>query len=442
MNQESRTLRVGLVRPVRQLWPRCAALTLLLGSGCHPHAEARATRSAATSELLGPLDTPQRASAAPAREEAPPPPVPASHPDGHDLEESRLSHPSGTSICAQQRPELADVFLAVDVTNYTAPEQRVLLRTWLAATLAPALGESAREPGAYAAPGCEDRLFCVAFAKDRAEKAIDQLADFFNAASVQTFPAAQAGALDRLDELYQRSSTFRLHALLEALFSGRISAQNATQLPALDASLGAGALLAVAPTIAHQALLAQLPATQVSIFAPHAAQALGQRFFARLRLKASAATRQSPRYVPTAPIRVADERYPDAQLLLTWPTVTPQNAHQAVTALAHLAEHIKTSHPSVLTTLHEGNGITPRPALRVAASYSTLLQLGPEVDAWATQRASAADSLPTTSPPKVPCAAGPALSSVQPGQASTPHWGRPQIIIWGAEHSKPSEEFL
>lgn len=437
MSQEPRILGVGFMSRAPQVWWPLAALALLLGSGCHLHGSARTTPSAASNERASSPSLPPGTAAEPQLSDDPPPP--ASHPDTHSALETRLTHSSGASICAQQRPELAAVLLAVDVTNYTAPEQRVLLRAWLAATLAPSPSESELHLRAYAAPGCGDHLFCMAFSEDRAEQAVDQLADFFNQASVQTFPAARVGALEQVEELYQRSSTFRLHALVEALFTGRISALNAAQLQPVEAAVGAGALLTVLPAAAHQALLAELPATQVSIFAPHAAQALGQRLLDRLRVKVNSAPRLIAPYVPTAPIRISDERYPHAQLLLTWPTLAPDNVRPAVSALAHLAEQVKARHPSVLATVHEGGAITPRPALRVAASWATLLQLAPTVDAWATQHTSSLGSLPPTSPPAAPCTPGPAANTAGSG----PAWGRPQVIMWGAEHSQPTtEEFL
>jgi len=421
-----------------KLWSVLGAATLIWGgSGCHRQAGNQPARHSASVAEDGTARHEPEA-AADATSEGPPPP--ASHPDTPSAAETRFTLPSGAAVCTQDRPELAGVLLAVDVTSYTAPEERVLLRAWLARTLAPSLLESDADPLVYAAPDCGEHLFCLALPEHDAEKAVDRLADFFNAPQLQPFAAAREGAVEQVEELYQRSAPFRLHALAEGLFAGRVAGLSATQPKALDSALGPNAVQSSFPASAHQALIAQLHSTQVSIFSPRGAPSLGKRWMDRMRLKATVPSQNTIAYLPTPPIHIADERFPEAQLLVTWPTLIPKYQNSIRATLAQLAKQIKARRPEVLVLLHEGDAITPRPALRLGATWSEWVELGPEVDAWAAQLGSVPLAASSPTPPAPPCAPQliPKISSSDP----PPNWGRPQVIIWGAQHAKPTEEQL
>lgn len=412
--------------------------TLMGASGCRIQAGPPFAPDAA---VVTDDSAPQRSSEAGAHippSETPPPP--ASRLEARSEAEARLTHASGVSVCSQERPELADVLLTVDVLSYTAPEQRVLLRAWLGRTLAPSWLVADAEPSAQTPSGCDDHLFCWVLPQDDAERAVDRLADFLSTPQLQTFSAARAAATEQVDELYQRSPTFRLHALAEGLFTGRVDSASAKQPKALDAVLGASALGNTVAPVVHQTLLAQLQAVHISIFAPHAAQSLGHRLLDRLHPRSAAPRQSTSSYVPAGPIRIADDRYPEAQLLVIWPSRARVDARVARGVLTQLTNKIKAHHHRVLVIPHAGDGVTPRPALRVVGSWNELNELAPELDAWATQLGSVRVSASAPSSPAAPCA-----PQTLPGSAPSPTaaaWGRPQVLVWGAEHTQPAEEQL
>lgn len=376
---------------------------------------------------------------------APPPPPPATGtstppPVPH-------IHPSGIRACSQDRPEMAQAFLGVDVAAFASPELRLLLRQWLAESL-----RALSPPGSALTmnDSCGERLFCMWLDSKEVLPTLDRLAAFISRPTMSSFAAAQNVALERAEELYQRSSTFRLHALAESIFENRADGRRSwppanLQPRVLDGVLGPPRVAQLTSQFAQQWLQRHGSKTEITIFAPHGSTDLGDHFLAQVQLPrqmdstSNAVKELSSKTDPeptSSVLTIIDERYPEANLYLSWPELRPEHTQQALLLLDPLAIELRKRVPEAWVRVHRGDGLARRPALHATGALEALGQAAPALRSLGKTLNGRAATGTHPPPPSSPCR----QAQVETPMLALPALRTPHIIIWGAAHAHGTEE--
>lgn len=429
LSYRARSARLSLVR--------CALVTLSLIS-CHaPHP---ATAKGADQDR-GQHDS-DHPSLTTSRE-APGPAPPNKAPTTNKVFTPWLKTQHGLQLCIKERIDLAQVFIKFDLNVYLSPEERLLLRAWLNKTF-----ETAVEQGQLSqfrsdrAPTdiCAEGLFCAWLNPNDGERVAKLLADFLKTPTLSTFYAAHESARDTADELYERSTIFRLGALVESFVEGRAThpGTDPSKPKTLDRLLGSSRIAQLSAAKLSQTLHQHIKSSELTIFTPLETKKITQNFIDQFALPSGSTAAHPSAHVPDAPLEIVDDRFPESTLYLTWPQFESSEPTVRLQVLQQLANEVRAERPSAYVRVHHGDGLVLRPALLITAAHELLVQSAASLNARAkalmTKKMLDASAL-APNLAEQDCGSAPPPSSSDRSEA-----GAPMIAIWGAKLPPKSEE--
>ena len=374
---------------------------------------------------------------------APDPSPPQLPPKHNEVRKPWIQTQAGLRLCTKERIDLTQVFVKFDISSYTSPEERLLLRYWLDGTFEMAVQQgilTGFHSDHARTEMCSRALFCGWLGADDGAAGAKLLAEFLNAPPLSSFQAARNIALDTADELYERSTTFRFGALVESVAESRAArlGTKLTQANTLDQLLAAPHVAQLSAASLTQTLHRNLSASEVTILAPKDAEPLTQTLLQQL------STGSRPRTTPRAdisfdsPLEIVDERFPESTLYLTWPRLEAEQTMGGIALLDRLADEFRVKEPGTYIRVHRGDGLVKRPALVISAAHELLMR---SADGLAS-RAKTLLSAQERDPPDL------TQGNDEQNCWSTPHknslmsadLGDPLITIWGAKVPPKSEE--
>lgn len=383
---------------------------------------------------------------------------------------TRLELSGGPTLCAAERPDLAQAFISLTLRGDLPPEEALLLREWLKAAWQ---NELTGEDVSFDSSACAGQFLCLTSAQVSAPRLLPSLLRVLAAPGQTAFYQARTGTLLLGTEWDRSSADWRLHTgaralRLESTATARLRAlpqvDNAALLAAIERSSGGAKLATLTPAILEKQLARALLESTVVAAGPTFGRAEVEQ--AQLAWKGSVAKTAPPlQYsaAPSIPLRLEKHTTDLTQAALIF-EFEPASAHipveKALTLL--VLRWKKRASEGALPYVQPAHGIYSRPAIGVYGPHEKVLttveELTEEYDrlisafgtpsrkeweATELKRPVAEHFEPRcVTPPAdkqhdAPSDAGPSTQESEVARRALRTGGGPTVVIWGTD--TPSE---